>query len=211
MAPFKPPADATVIDDSGLVSVYRMADGQILFVDESPGVPFGIFGTLLLRLFFLTTFMLLATAPAIVGADIPATWLWYLSGTVIAVMALLITGYFKHIRIWGRWEKQRELYYEPGAQQWYCNENRLAAYGTAPTLEVVSDTYRDRYRPSENRSESQKIRTEIYYLYLRTGNNTNHLLLRTKTFKKARAIATLLEDQGMPQLVARGFAPPTRD
>ena len=156
MAPYKPPENATVIDDSGLVSVYRMADGQILFVDETHGVPFGIFGTLLLRLFFLTTFMLLATAPAIVGADIPATWLWYLSGTVIAVMALLIAGYFKHIRIWGRWHKQRELYYEPGAQQWYWNGNRLAAFGNAPTLEVVSDTYRDRYRPSETEANPKK-------------------------------------------------------
>ena len=37
MSAYKPPADASVIDDSGLVSVYRLADGHILFVDETSG------------------------------------------------------------------------------------------------------------------------------------------------------------------------------
>ena len=211
MSAYKPPADASVIDDSGLVSVYWLADGRLLFVDETFGTPLSSLGKLLKRLFFLTLFILLAGMPMSSVTSIPAVLPWCLNGTVLAVMAYLIVRYFEHIRLYGRWEKQYYLFYNPRSQQWSRNSNMWLSDRSSSALEVVSETYRDRYKSSHSASESQKMRTENYYLYMRTGNNTNHLLLRTITFKKAHAIALLLEEAGMPGLMARGFTPPVRD
>ena len=71
MAKYTPPADATVIDDSGLVSVYRMANGHILFVDETVAKPFSQSENLGRHLVILFLFFFVFGLPLAVMKEIP--------------------------------------------------------------------------------------------------------------------------------------------
>ena len=204
------PPDATVIDDSGQCAVYRLAGGRFLFVDESTGLPFDRAMQLFNRLALLVIFLALTTLFLSMVKKVSMQDLLFLIGITAVIAYVPVALYRKRVRREGRWTKQKSLIFETGSGRWLFKKYNPFHTAEDTRLEVVCEGEVNAAFDTLENHESQRYRHEWYYLYVRAGNR-NYLLLRTKTYKKVRAVAALLEQAGMPPVEPRGFIPPTRD
>jgi|GEM_PF-2144677 len=221
MAKYIPPADATVIDDSGLCPVYKLADGRLHFVNEGPN-PLMEKGLNLRDMGFTSLIMAgILYVMSEMMENFPMTVIWVFLAAAPVLLGLSLLFYRRGLAVREGHNSQDQLTYDPNRGWWYEDPNHPLASSGRSNLEIERkklpepghqqvifiSALRVEYT---GRDKDYKGPLYLYRLYVKLEGK-RYLIFRTKRWSGIRALAKILEEAGMRPPEAKGFTPPVEE